>query len=120
MIVELSLITKFALLTFYFSGKICYLSDSLFKMTHLTSLYLNGNSIKRLPPEIVLLSNLQHLNVSNNLLTTLPPKMEKMQSLRELILKNNYIVHVPTELGMLFNLCIFGKLWEYYLSIKLI
>ncbi|XP_035212616.1 CCR4-NOT transcription complex subunit 6-like isoform X3 [Stegodyphus dumicola] len=87
------------------TGGVRHLSPSLWKMTNLTSLYLNNNSLSRIPAEICLLSNLAHLNVSYNKLRDVPPEMGEMTSLRELILSHNCISTIPTELGKLFKLC---------------
>ncbi|GIY58463.1 CCR4-NOT transcription complex subunit 6-like, partial [Caerostris extrusa] len=56
-------------------GNIRYLSSAIWKMTRLTSLYLNNNSLTSIPGEISLLVNLVHLNVSYNSLRTIPPEM---------------------------------------------
>ncbi|GIY63348.1 CCR4-NOT transcription complex subunit 6-like [Caerostris darwini] len=86
-------------------GNIRYLSSAIWKMTRLTSLYLNNNSLTSIPGEISLLVNLVHLNVSYNSLRTIPPEMGEMTQLRELLLDHNNISTLPTQLGKLFKLC---------------
>jgi Leucine-rich repeat (LRR) protein len=48
------------------TGCIKNLSPSIWKLSHLTALYLNDNNLMRLPGDISLLTNLRRLDVSNN------------------------------------------------------
>ncbi len=48
------------------TGTIRNLSPDLWKLTHLTALYINDNSLFRLPPDISQLVNLRKLDLSNN------------------------------------------------------
>ena len=48
------------------AGTIRNLSPSVWKMTHLTALYLNDNCLKSLPPAISLLIHLRRLDLANN------------------------------------------------------
>ncbi|XP_067124854.1 CCR4-NOT transcription complex subunit 6-like-B isoform X1 [Centruroides vittatus] len=90
------------------TGTICNLSPALWKMNHLTSLYLNDNNLSHIPPEIARLSCLTHLDVSSNKLRHLPPELGDIVSLRELLLNNNFLRNLPFELGRLFRLSNLG------------
>jgi CCR4-NOT transcription complex subunit 6 len=80
----------------------------LWKLQHLTSLYLNDNHLTRIPPEICRLTCLVQLDLSCNKLRNLPPEIGELVTLRELLLHNNYIRALPLEMGKLFKLQILG------------
>lgn len=90
------------------TGNVRSLSPALFKMQHLTCLYLNDNNLTRLPPEINQLVNLTHLDLSSNKLRALPPEIGDLYLLRELLLNNNNLHFLPYELGKLFKLQTLG------------
>ncbi|XP_013173930.1 PREDICTED: CCR4-NOT transcription complex subunit 6 isoform X2 [Papilio xuthus] len=90
------------------TGGVRALAPQLFRLTHLTELYLNDNSLQRLPPEISQLSALHTLDVSNNKLRSLPVELGDLIQLRELHLNNNYLRVLPYELGKLFHLQLLG------------
>ncbi|XP_014661642.1 PREDICTED: CCR4-NOT transcription complex subunit 6-like isoform X2 [Priapulus caudatus] len=90
------------------TGTIRNLSPELWKLQHLTSLYLNDNNLSRIPPEICRLSYLTYLDLSSNKLRSLPFELGNMIMLRELLLNNNYLRVLPYELGKLFQLQNFG------------
>jgi len=90
------------------AGNVRSLAPSLFDLIHLTHLYVNDNSLTKLPPDIGRLSNLQVLDASNNKLRTLPPEIGDLRRLRELSLNNNYLRNFPFEMGKLFKLQILG------------
>lgn len=85
-------------------GTIRNLSPNLWKLQHLTSLYLNDNNLQRIPPEISRLTCLLHLDLSCNKLRNLPPEIGELTTLRELYLHNNYLRTLPLEMGKLFKL----------------
>lgn len=86
-----------------FTGNVRNISLALFDMTHLTHLYINDNTVTKLPMEIGRLYNLVLLDASNNKLRCLPPELGDLVRLKELYLANNYIRHLPLEMGRLFN-----------------
>ncbi|CAK1579597.1 unnamed protein product [Parnassius mnemosyne] len=90
------------------TGGVRALAPQLFQLAHLTELYLNDNSLQRIPPDINQLSNLHTLDVSNNKLRSLPAEMGDLIQLRELHLNNNYLRVLPYELGKLFHLQLLG------------
>lgn len=90
------------------TGTIKNLSPALWKLQHLTALYLNDNSLFRIPPSISLLQNLRRLDLSNNKLRSLPAEIGDLCNLRELMLNNNYLRALPYELGKLFQLATLG------------
>ncbi|KAG8237038.1 hypothetical protein J437_LFUL015784 [Ladona fulva] len=67
-----------------FQGTIRNLSPHLWRLSHLTVLYLNNNCLSRIPPDIGKLSNLQHLDLSNNKLRSLPSELGDLICLRVL------------------------------------
>jgi len=90
------------------TGTIKNLSPQLWKLQHLTALYLNDNSLFRIPSSISLLHNLKRLDISNNKLRSLPAEIGDLYNLRELMLNNNYLRALPYELGKLFQLSQLG------------
>ncbi|GAB6028527.1 CCR4-NOT transcription complex subunit 6-like, variant 2 [Chamberlinius hualienensis] len=86
------------------TGPICNLSPELWKLRHLTSLYLNDNNLAHIPSEICRLQCLKHLDLSSNKLHYLPAEIGDMVMLRELLLNNNYLRMLPFALGKLFRL----------------
>lgn len=90
------------------TGTIRSLSPGLFRMSHLTALYLKNNCLLRLPSDICRLINLRTLDLSGNKLRTLPAELGELIHLRELQLSHNLLRILPYELGKLFNLIILG------------
>ena len=90
------------------TGTIKNLSPQLWKLQHLTALYLNDNSLFRIPSSISLLHNLKRLDLSNNKLRSLPAEIGDLCNLRELMLNNNYLRALPYELVKLFQLTQLG------------
>ncbi|CAG2217462.1 CCR4 [Mytilus edulis] len=86
------------------NGVVRNLSPDLFKLSHLTSLYLNGNSLSRIPCEVNKLVHLAYLDLSHNKLRSLPSELGDLTMLRELLLDYNALRVLPYELGKLFNL----------------
>lgn len=66
------------------TGSIRNLSPNLWQMTHLTALYLNDNSLQRVPSEIGRLVNLRILDLSSNKLRSLPAELGELIYLRYL------------------------------------
>ncbi len=98
-----------------FLGSIRNLSPQLWSMTHLTSLYLNDNSLCRIPADIARLTSLMHLDLSCNKLRSLPAELGDLIMLRELLLNNNYLRCLPYELGKLFQIQTLGE-FKHFLS----
>ncbi|MBD2611264.1 leucine-rich repeat domain-containing protein [Nostoc punctiforme FACHB-252] len=71
---------------------------------NVTTLDLSGNSLTRLLPEIVQLTNLQTLSLSSNQLSSLPPEIVQLTNLQSLILSNNQLSSLPPEVVQLTNL----------------
>ncbi|OWR42996.1 CCR4-NOT transcription complex subunit 6 like protein [Danaus plexippus plexippus] len=90
------------------TGGVRALAPQLFQLTHLTALYLNDNSLQRIPPDINQLVNLHTLDMSNNKLRALPAELGDLIQLRELHLHNNYLRVLPYDLGKLFHLQMLG------------
>ena len=86
------------------TGVVRNLSPDLFKLSHLTSLYLNSNNLSRIPSDINKLVHLAYLDLSYNKLRSLPSELGDLSHLRELLLNNNVLRVLPYELGKLFNL----------------
>ena len=84
------------------------LAPSLFAFTHVTTLYINHNSLTTLSPSISNLSHLTHLDVTGNLLTSIPSELGMITSLKELLLFDNQLTDLPLELGTLHQLEFLG------------
>lgn len=89
-------------------GTVRNISPELWKLQHLTALFLCNNNLQRLPSQISLLTNLQLLDLSNNKLRSLPAELGDMISLQSLYLNNNQIRILPYEMGKLFRLLTLG------------
>lgn len=85
-------------------GCVKNLSPKIWKLSHLTRLFLNDNQLQRLPPDISFLRNLFLLDLSCNKLRSLPAELGDLYNLRELLLNNNCLRSLPYELGKLFQL----------------
>ena len=85
-------------------GPIKNLSPNLWTFNTVTALFLNDNSLQRIPADIVLMTSLVHLDLSGNKLRSLPAELGDMTHLRELLLNNNSLRVLPYELGKLFLL----------------
>ena len=57
-------------------------------------MYLYGNKLTSLPPELGHLSNLERLALNENALTTLPEELEKLTQLKVLDLRHNKLKEV--------------------------
>ena len=90
------------------SGCVRNISSKLWTLQHLTALYLHGNNLLRIPPEISKLKRLTKLDLSHNKLRSLPSEIGDMLELRELLLNNNNLRILPNELGRLFQLKTLG------------
>lgn len=93
------------------TGSIRNLSPNLWQMTHLTALYLNDNSLQRVPCEIGRLINLRILDLSNNKLRSLPAE------LGELI----YLRYAGTDKNNLRNIHFSSKhVWKFFIMWNLL
>ncbi|XP_022065368.2 leucine-rich repeat-containing protein 69 [Acanthochromis polyacanthus] len=77
------------------------------RLTKLSVLLLNNNSISRLPVELLSLRQLAELNLGNNDLEEVPAVLGHLESLKKLYLFSNQITVVPPEvIGGLENLVV--------------
>eukprot|EP00054_Salpingoeca_dolichothecata_P022126 m.143924 g.143924 ORF g.143924 m.143924 type:complete len:933 (+) comp24231_c0_seq1:223-3021(+) len=79
-------------------------TDTLFRLTHLTKLYLNRNNLTFIPSDIALLSALTILDLSQNKLRSLPEEIGQLSKLEDLNLRNNALTTLPYEMGRLYAL----------------
>uniref|UniRef100_A0A1I7XDI4 Leucine rich repeat containing 36 n=1 Tax=Heterorhabditis bacteriophora TaxID=37862 RepID=A0A1I7XDI4_HETBA len=89
-------------------GRVRNLSTALWQVQHLSALFLNGNQLTRVPPEISQLTNLTMLDLSHNKLRSLPAELGDMISLCHLYLNHNQLRVLPYELGKLFRIQTLG------------
>ncbi|KAK8775303.1 hypothetical protein V5799_031353 [Amblyomma americanum] len=92
------------------TGIIRNLSPALWSLSHLRCLYLNDNSLQRIPPGIGQLVCLTHLDLSCNKLRSLPAELGDLVTLRQLHLNHNHLRVLPYELGRLFRLHTLGEM----------
>ncbi|CAM4728193.1 unnamed protein product [Leuciscus chuanchicus] len=81
------------------------ISDSVLQMTHLQSLYLEGNEIRRLPEHFFSsFPSLLWLDVRNNQISALPAAVGQHMCLKTFLLEGNPITALPPELGNVISL----------------
>ncbi|MCB9234027.1 MAG: leucine-rich repeat domain-containing protein [Bacteroidia bacterium] len=80
------------------------MEEALSEPDKVYKLSLNGQKLKKLPPEIAQLKNLQLLNLGENKFKTLPPEIGQLKNLQFLSLYHNKLKFVPAELKNLGNL----------------
>ncbi|KAG1780830.1 hypothetical protein EV702DRAFT_1185446 [Suillus placidus] len=68
------------------------------KERHMLQLYLFGNSIHDLPPELFKLENLTVLSLRGNQLTYIPPEICRLINLKELNISQNHLPYLPSEM----------------------
>lgn len=68
------------------------------KERHMLQLYLFGNSIHELPPELFKLENLTVLSLRGNQLTYIPPEICRLVNLKELNISQNRLSYIPSEM----------------------
>eukprot|EP01116_Phalansterium_solitarium_P008840 TRINITY_DN22807_c0_g1_i1.p1 TRINITY_DN22807_c0_g1~~TRINITY_DN22807_c0_g1_i1.p1 ORF type:complete len:763 (+),score=259.62 TRINITY_DN22807_c0_g1_i1:79-2367(+) len=69
------------------------------RLPNLRELFLGGNFLRTLPPEIELVSRLITLHVQNNRIDKYPTALKGLTQLRSLWLANNLLPTVPAEVG---------------------
>lgn len=84
--------------------KLRTLSTALFSFTHVTSLYINHNSLTSLPSAISQLRQLTLLDATANELTSIPPEIGVLCKLKDLLLFDNHLTTLPPEIGTLYLL----------------
>ncbi|KAL2080441.1 hypothetical protein ACEWY4_024234 [Coilia grayii] len=78
--------------------------DILEELPNLTVLNVNHNKIKVIPPQIKSLVNLEVFSIMDNELEFVPSELCSLISLTEINLNNNAVFALPPELGRLCNL----------------
>ena len=74
--------------------------DELLRFRGLRELYLEGNRLIQLPPELFrALPDLAHLDLRNNRLISIPTSVMDHPSLRTILLQNNQLSSLPIEIG---------------------
>ncbi|KAL4066062.1 hypothetical protein J3A83DRAFT_4190341 [Scleroderma citrinum] len=68
------------------------------KERHVLQLYLSGNYISTLPPQLFTLQNLSVLSLRGNQLTYLPGEISRLRNLRELNISLNRLTFLPWEI----------------------
>lgn len=81
------------------------LPESIGTLTALEKLFVSGNSLKTVPPELAQLVNLTELDLSSNEIAELPAQIGNMTGLRKLDISNNRISVFPESMYSL------KKLW---------
>ncbi|MBC1221966.1 leucine-rich repeat domain-containing protein, partial [Nostoc sp. UCD120] len=91
--------------TLYLSGKdLKKLPSEIGQLTNLQTLYLYSNQLSSLPSEIGQLTNLQTLYLYSNQLSSLPSEIVQLTNLQSLYLSYNQLSSLPPEIVQLTNL----------------
>jgi len=77
------------------------LPPELFELRDVYNLYLDGNRLTAIPPEIAQMSALRTLNLRSNRLRSLPPEMCRLRHLSELFVDANSLSALPVEISHL-------------------
>ncbi|XP_029768631.1 leucine-rich repeat-containing protein 58 [Terrapene carolina triunguis] len=79
-------------------------ANAVFFSFSLEFLYLGGNFITSIPPELANLPSLSYLVLSDNKIQSIPPQLAQLHSLRSLSLHNNLLTYLPREILNLVHL----------------
>ena len=74
------------------------------ELHNLGSLWLDGNALKTLPPQIGNLTHLDDLELLSNNIHKLPPEIGNLNKLHDLTLSSNHLDSLPSTIGRLQNL----------------
>ena len=67
-------------------------------------MYLGGNIIQQVPPQLGKLKGLCHLNLCDNQISTIPQELGQLKHLKSLSLHKNLLKTLPMEIVMLLDL----------------
>ncbi len=73
--------------------------NTLWNLTSLVSLSLDGNNLQQLPPQICNLTNLERLSAASCSLTSIPMHLGALEKLRQLLLSANPVNRLPRNMG---------------------
>ena len=91
--------------TLYLRGnQLQKLPDSIGQLSNLTHLFLSENQLQEVPDSIGQLSNLTSLDLEHNQLQKLPDPIGQLNKLADLNLSYNQLQEVPDSIGQLSNL----------------
>ncbi|XP_054008854.1 leucine-rich repeat-containing protein 28-like isoform X1 [Hylaeus anthracinus] len=85
-------------------NKLTALPPWIIELFNVTNLYIYGNLIKELPPELCQMNRLTVLDLSANKLELIPPSIGNLINLKSLLLNENFIDKLPAEMNKLHNL----------------
>lgn len=85
-------------------NKITTLPSWIIELFNVTNLYIYGNLIKEVPPELCQMNQLTVLDLSANKLEQISPYIGNLISLKSLLLNENFIDKLPNEMNQMHNL----------------
>ncbi|CAK9809673.1 Leucine-rich repeat-containing protein 28 [Anthophora plagiata] len=85
-------------------NKLTTLPTWIMELYNITNLYIFGNLIKEIPPELCQMSQLIVLDLSCNCLEQIPPCIGNLVSLKSLSLNQNLLKKLPIEMNQMHNL----------------
>ncbi|KAG7209399.1 hypothetical protein KM043_015493 [Ampulex compressa] len=85
-------------------NKLSTLPSWIIELVNVTNLYMYGNLIKELPPELGKMQQLTVLDLSTNKLENIHPCIGSLSNLKSLFLNDNDITKLPSEMSQLINL----------------
>ncbi|XP_076159971.1 uncharacterized protein LOC143143026 isoform X2 [Ptiloglossa arizonensis] len=85
-------------------NKLTTLPPWIIELFNVTNLYIYGNLIKELPPELCQMSRLTVLDLSANKLEQIPPYIGNLVNLKSLLINQNFIDKLPAEMKQMHNL----------------
>lgn len=85
-------------------NKLTTLPPWIIELFNVTNLYIYGNLIKEVPPELCQMTQLTVLDLSANKLEQISPSIGNLVSLKSLLLNDNSINKLPFEMNQMHNL----------------
>ncbi|XP_076755027.1 uncharacterized protein LOC143425865 isoform X1 [Xylocopa sonorina] len=98
-------------------NKLTTLPPWIKELFNVTNLYVYGNLIKEVPPQLCQMTQLVVLDLSANKLEQLPSCTGNLINLKSLLLNQNFIDKLPVEMSKMHNLEILSISWNKFVAL---